>query len=158
MAKTSLLMKEQNKHLKGEVGQVKRGTGPRMMKYGSFQDRVLNIHLDGTEIRVLIDSCMLHNNRLSCTCLSHNSICYNQICVCIEYLWTLQGSWLPKVTWHSCAPRMHTLMLEKSLRLFCRISVNTPGLHWGMSGMRLRHQLESFPAWPSLLAHAWLPT
>ena len=40
MAKTSLLMKEQNKHLKGEVGQVKRGTGPRMMKYGSFQDRV----------------------------------------------------------------------------------------------------------------------
>ena len=125
---------------------------------GAFKTGFLNIHLGGTGITVLIDSCMLHNNRLSCTFLSHNSICYNQNCVCIEYLWTLQGSQLPKVTWHSCAPRVHTLVLEKSLRLFCRISVNAPGLDWGMSGMRLRYQFESFPAWPSLLAHAWLPT
>ena len=33
MAKTSLLKKE---HLKGEVGQAKRGTDVRMMRYGAF--------------------------------------------------------------------------------------------------------------------------
>ena len=46
------------------------------------------------------------------------------------------------------------LELEKSLRLFCSISVNSPGLHWGMSGMRLRYQLESFLGRPPLLAYA----
>ena len=126
----------------------------RVVCLGICKIRLLHIHLCGCGLRFLIDGWKLHNNRLYCACLSHNSVCCNRRCVCIEYLWTLQGSWLPKVTWHSCAPRMHTLMLEKSLRLFCRISVNTPGLHWGMSGMRLRHQLESFSGRPALLAYA----
>ena len=32
---------------------------------------------------------------------SYNSVCYNQMYICIEYLWTLMGSYLPKVTWGS---------------------------------------------------------
>ena len=40
-------------------------------------------------MRVLIGNCKLHNNRLYCACLSHNSVCYHQMSVCIEYLWTL---------------------------------------------------------------------
>ena len=42
-------------------------------------------------MRVLISSCKLHNNRRYCACLSHNSVCYHQISVRIEYLWTLNG-------------------------------------------------------------------
>ena len=42
-------------------------------------------------MRVLIGSCKLHNNRRYCACLSHNSVCYHQISVRIEYLWTLNG-------------------------------------------------------------------
>ena len=47
---------------------------------------LLHIHPGGPGLRVLIDSCMLHSNRLYCACLSHNSICYNQMYVCIECL------------------------------------------------------------------------
>ena len=48
----------------------------------------------GMQIHVCLrptDSCKLHNNRLYCSCRSHNSVCYSQMCVCIEYLWTLNG-------------------------------------------------------------------
>ena len=38
----------------------------------------------------------------------------------------------------------HVLELEKSLWLFCSTSVSSPGLHWGVSGVKFRDQLESF--------------
>ena len=85
---TSLLEKEHKEHLKGEVGHAKRGNGTRMMRYCIFKTGLLHIHLGGCGLTTLINSCKLHKNRLYCTCLSHNSVCYNQMCVCIEYLWT----------------------------------------------------------------------
>ena len=42
--------------------------------------------LNWTELTVLIDSCKLHNNRLYYSCFSHNSVCYNQMSISIEYL------------------------------------------------------------------------
>ena len=70
MVETNLLKKEQKEHLKGEVGQAKRGTGAGMRRCGFFKTGVL-----WAWITVLIDSCKLHNNRLYWTCLSHNSVC-----------------------------------------------------------------------------------
>ena len=54
-----------------------------------FKKGILHIHLGGHGLTVLTDSCKLHNNRLYCACLSHNSVCYNQMYTCIEYLLTL---------------------------------------------------------------------
>ena len=53
---------------------------------GTFKIGIICIHLSGPRLRVLINSCKLHNNRLYCTCFSHNSVCCNQLCTCIEYL------------------------------------------------------------------------
>ena len=86
-----LLKKEQKGHVKGEMGQAKRGTGTGMMRYGCVQTGLLHMYLVGHGLIDLIGSCKLCNNRLECTCLSHNSVCYNQMCVRIEYLWTLNG-------------------------------------------------------------------
>ena len=87
MAKLSFLRKDQKEHLKGEVGQAKRGTGPEMMKYqGLKMAGCLDIYLGGHELTILIDSHMLHNNWLYCPCLSHNSVYCNQVCVYTEYL------------------------------------------------------------------------
>ena len=36
VAKTGLLREEQKEHLKGEMGQAKKGTGARMIRYGIF--------------------------------------------------------------------------------------------------------------------------
>ena len=55
--KKPLLKKEQKEYLKGEVGQVKRGTGAAMMIYRVFQAELLCIHLSGHGLTVLIDSC-----------------------------------------------------------------------------------------------------
>ena len=85
MAKTSLLKKAQEEHLEGEVGPARRGTGPRRLRYRGFQDRTLYSHPDGRGLTVSTDSCKLYN-KLYCTCLYHNSDCYNQTYVCIEYL------------------------------------------------------------------------
>ena len=41
MVETNLLKKEQKEHLKGEVGQAKRGTGAGMMSCGFFKTGVL---------------------------------------------------------------------------------------------------------------------
>ena len=72
---------------------------------GTCKIGLLHIHLDGCRPRLLIDSCKLHNTRLYCACLYHNSVCYNQIYVGNIYE-LLKGSWLPKVTWgHSWALR-----------------------------------------------------
>ena len=60
-------------------------------EWGFLKTRLLHIHLDGRGLTVLIDSCKLHNNRLYCPCLSHNSVYHNQMYVCIEYLWTFNG-------------------------------------------------------------------
>ena len=83
---TSLLKKEHKEHLKEEVGHTKRGNGTRMMRHCIFKTGLLHIHLGGCGLTVLIDSCKLHKNKLYCTCLSHNSVCYNQMYVCIKYL------------------------------------------------------------------------
>ena len=85
------LHKREQEDLKGEMGQAKRGTGTGMMRYGCVQTGLLHVYLGGRGLMDLIDSCKLCNNRLECTCLSHNSVCYNQMCVRIEYLWTLNG-------------------------------------------------------------------
>ena len=47
MAKTSLLKKAQEEHLKGEVGPAQRGTGPLRLRSRGFQDRTLYSHLNG---------------------------------------------------------------------------------------------------------------
>ena len=80
------LKKEEKEHLKGEVSQAKRGMGARMMRYRIFKIGLLHIHLGGCGLTVFIDSCKLCNNWLYCACLSHNSVCYNQMYVCIDYL------------------------------------------------------------------------
>ena len=80
MTKTSLLRKEQKEHLKGETGHAKRGS------IGIFKTGLLYNHLGGCGLTILIDNYKLQNKRLPCACLSHNSDCYNQMCVCIEYL------------------------------------------------------------------------
>ena len=90
-------------------------------------------------------------HRLYCVCLSHSSVCYNQMYVCAEYLWTFMGwtggpgvlwfmgsqrvghnweteltdwvgSQLPKVTWgHSCASRAQVQELEVSVAILHHI-------------------------------------
>jgi len=50
------------------------------------------------------------------------------------------------VSLYPCAPRVQALELEKSLWLFCSISVSSPGFSWDMSGVLFRDQLESFTA------------
>ena len=77
--------------------------------------------------------------------------------LCIKRACTRPGEALLLIFIH-CAPREHTLELERSPWLFCTISVNSPWLHWGMSGVRFRDQLASFSARPPLIAHAYLPT
>ena len=84
----SLLKKEQKEYLKGEVGQAERHWHLQDKLWVS-RTKLLYIHLGGCALMVLIDSCKLYNNRLYCTCLSHNPVCYNQMYVCAEYLWTL---------------------------------------------------------------------
>lgn len=106
-SKTSLSKKEQKEH--------QGWGGPGQEKHWRWNDKVrrvfktglLYIHLGGHGLAVLIDICKLHNSMLYYTYLSHNSVCYNQIYVCIGYLWTLKR--LPAV-WghlrtHSCASR-----------------------------------------------------
>ena len=50
-----------------------------------------------------------------------------------------------------CVPRAYTAMLGKFFWLFCSISVSSPGLHWGVSGVEFRDQLESLLATPNFL-------
>ena len=83
MTKISLLRKEQKEHLKVKAGQAKRGS------VGVFKIGLLHNHLSGCGLTILIDNYKLQNNRLSCVCLSHNSVCYSQMYVCIEYSRTL---------------------------------------------------------------------
>ena len=52
-----------------------------------FTLRVLHSHLGGHGLTVLTDNCKLHKSKL--ICLSHNSVCYNKMYACTEYLWTL---------------------------------------------------------------------
>ena len=103
-----------NKFIKERTKTTLQGKGgPDQEKHWCWNDKVrrvfktgLYIHLGRRGLAVLIDSCKLHNSRLYCTYISHNSVCYNQMYVCIEYLWTLNRLQLPEVTWgHSCASR-----------------------------------------------------
>ena len=94
MVETSLLQKEQNEHLKGEVGQARRGTSAGMMRYVFFKTGLLHIHLGGHRLAVLIDSCKLHNNRLYWTCLSHSSVCLLKSDICM-YRTFINSQWAP---------------------------------------------------------------
>ena len=108
---------------------MQRSVFPRPIKegehLGTFKRGIIHIHLSGPGLRVLIDSCKLHNNRLYYTGFPHNSVCYNQMCTCIEYLWTLNGLLAtPKATWgHNCASGENTEEFEKPLWLVCIHSV-----------------------------------
>ena len=63
----------------GCVLKANQGSGECL---GTCKIRLLHIHQCGCGLRLLIDSCKLHNNRLYCACLSHNSVCCNQnVCV-----------------------------------------------------------------------------
>ena len=100
MAKLSFLRKDQKEHLKGEVGQAKRGTGPEMMKYqGLKMAGCLDIYLGGHELTILIDSCKLHTNRFYCAYLSHNSVCYNKTYVCLQCRRPGLDPWVRKIPW-----------------------------------------------------------
>ena len=77
--KNSFLKKE---HLKWDVGQDKRDTGAGIMNFGVFKTGLLHIHLGGSGLTVLNDSCDLLNNRLYCIYIFHK-----QIYVYREYLW-----------------------------------------------------------------------
>lgn len=44
------------------MGQDKKGTGTGMMRYGVFKTGLLDIHLGGCGLVVLIDICKLHDN------------------------------------------------------------------------------------------------
>ena len=122
---------------------------------GTCKIGLLHIYEGWHGLRVLIDSCKLHNKGSNSACLSHHSICYNQMYVCIEYLWNLNGllagclklledtavhqghmclSWRSPCGWflstvHSFRARVQEL--EKSCGYFCSISVSSPGLVWG---------------------------
>ena len=56
------------------------------MRYGVFKIELSHIYLGGCGLTVLIGSWKLHSNRFHWACLSHNSVCFNQRYVCIEYL------------------------------------------------------------------------
>ena len=53
-----------------------------------------------------------------------------------------------------CVLRGHVQESERSLWLFCSLSMNSPGLHWGLSGVGFRDRLASILARPPLLTHA----
>ena len=84
-----------NKFIKERTERIpQRRGGPCQERHWHWNNEVQGFsrqgfYIVGHGLIVLIDSCKLHSNRLYCACLSHNSICYNQMYVCIEYLWTL---------------------------------------------------------------------
>ena len=58
--------------------------------WGVFKTGFLYIHLTRRGLTILIDISKLHNNRLYCTGLFHNSVCYNQM-----YRVFMHPSWAP---------------------------------------------------------------
>ena len=69
------------------MGQDKRDTGAGIMNFGVFKTGLLHIHLGGSGLTVLNDSCDLLNNRLYCIYIFHK-----QIYVYREYLESSQDS------------------------------------------------------------------
>ena len=85
--------RKKNRKISGERWAKPRDAlGLKWSGMGVCKTRLLHVHPGGHGHTDLMDSCKLHNNRPESTCLSHNSVCYNQMYVCIEYLWTL--NWL----------------------------------------------------------------
>ena len=106
--------------------------------------RACSSHQSGKGMQIdvcsrLADGCKLHNSGLYCAWLSHNLVCYNQMDICMEYLWALNGplaAWgplrtrlcvkgtvcwageAPGVSFIRCVPRVLVQRLEKSLWLF----------------------------------------
>ena len=89
---------------------------------------------------------------------SNNSVCYNQMYICIEYLRTLNGllavRLLEKALWLFCihrVPRVHEQELEKSLWLFLQyiLELSWVFLGWGLEislhPFRLGHPLLLMP-------------
>ena len=137
---------------------------------GTCKIGLLHIHLGGCGLRLLIDSCELHNTRHCCACLSHNLVCYNQIYVTNIYE-LLMGSWLPKVTWGHCWELREYVLELENLWLVCIHCVPralATGVEkvslvifiaylWtlqGVSTVGFRDQLVFFLSRPPLLAHA----
>ena len=61
----------------------------------------------------------------------------------------LKSLWLVYIHYE---PRVHVQDLEKSLQLFCSISVNSPGPHWYVCGVGFGDQFEAFSARPPFFA------
>ena len=144
MGKPSLLKKETKEHLKGQMGQAKRGTSARMMRYNVFKRELLHRHLGRHGRRVLIDSCKLHN-RLYCACLPHTR---GHSCALRKHVVGQEKSlWLVCV--HCALGHIGWVELEKFLWLFCSISVNSSQPYQACQ-LGFRVQLETFSARPLL--------
>ena len=61
----------------------------------------------------------------------------------------LKPLWLAYI---HCEARVHVQELEKSLQLFCSVSVNSPGPHWSVSEVGFGDQFEAFSARPRFFA------
>ena len=61
----------------------------------------------------------------------------------------LKPLWLAYI---HCEARVHVQELEKSLQLFCSVSVNSPGPHWYVSEVGFGDQFEAFSARPRFFA------
>ena len=61
------------------MGQAKRGTGTRIMRYRVCKTELLHIHLGGHGLRFLTNSWKFYNNRHYCVCLSHNSVEFSSV-------------------------------------------------------------------------------
>ena len=76
------------------MGQDKTGTGTGMMRYGVFKTGLLDIHLGGRGLAVLINICKLHDKNYVIEQLCSiepifpltQSVVIRCIYVCIEYL------------------------------------------------------------------------
>ena len=89
---------------------------------------------------------------------SYNSVCYNQMFICIECLWTLNGllavQLLENPLWLfciHCVPRLHVQELEKSRWLFLQyiLELSWVFLGWGLEislhPLRLGHPFLLMP-------------
>lgn len=161
--KNKFIGKEKERTPQGEAGQAKERHWQEGWGMGVFKRGLLHIHLGRCGLTIWIDSYKLHNNRLYCACFSHNSVCHIRY-MYIEYLWMLSGSGclrslentaahvleLEKALWLDCMPKAPVPEDWNRIWLFCSVSVSSPGLHWDLSEMGFKDQLESARL-PSLL-------
>ena len=142
--------------------------------WGVFKTGFLYMHLACRGLTILIDISKLHNNRLYCAGLFHNSVCYNQM-----YRVFMHPSWAPvclslleDTAWHQgcmwwswrnpCGQFVFTVCIVTQARLgkvsVVILSVSSPEPHWCRSGMGFRDELELILFRPPFIAYAQLPT